>query len=120
MIDLSLDLITHDLVVADYDLQLVTEVDQIVQSVKMRLLTIFGEWFLDSREGIQYFSVVCTKNPDLSLIDSIMKATIVETEGVSELMMYTSVLDKPNRRLTITFQVNTTYGITTTISLGVP
>jgi hypothetical protein len=120
MIDVALDTVTHDLVVSNYDLQLVTEVDQIVQAVKMRLLTIFGEWFLDSREGIQYFTVVCTKNPDLSLIDSIMKATIVETDGVNELMSYVSVLDKPNRSLTITFQINTTYGISATLSLGVP
>jgi len=120
MIDLALDTVTHDLVVTNYDLQMVDGVDQIVQSVKMRLLTIFDEWFLDSSQGIQYFSVVCTKNPDLSLIDSIMKATIVETTGVNELLMYSSVLDKPNRQLTISFQVNTTYGISTTISLGVP
>lgn len=120
MIDLKLDTVTHDLVVTAYDLTFVDELDQIVQAIKMRLLTIFDEWFLDSRQGIRYFDIVCTKNPNLSLIDSIMKATIVDTAGVNELVSYTSELDKINRSLSITFQVNTIYGLAVTTTLGVP
>lgn len=119
MIDILLDPITHDLVVSSYDLALVSGVDQVRQSVKMRLLTIFSEWFLDVRIGIQYFDVVCTKNPNLSLIDSIMKATIVETQGILELVSYTSTLDRAHRTLTITFEANTIYGLIN-LTLGVP
>lgn len=119
MIDLKLDPTSHDLVINSYDLQLIDQVDQIVQAVKMRLLTIFGEWFLDAREGVRYFDIVCSKNPDVSLIDSIMKATIVETPGVRELMSYSSTLNSSARTLSVTFQVNTDYGATDNITLGV-
>lgn len=119
MTDLLLDLVEHDLVITNYDLTLVSGADQVRQAVKMRLLTIFSEWFLDTRVGIHYFDVVCTKNPDPSLIDSIMKATIIETPGIKELLSYTSELDKVHRSLTITFEANTIYG-SINLSLGVP
>jgi hypothetical protein len=119
MIDLFLDLVEHDLVVANYDLVLVADADQVRQATKMRLLTIFSEWFLDTRVGIRYFDVVCTKNPDLSLIDSIMKATIIETPGIRELLSYSSEIDRARRTLTISFEANTTYG-NINLSLGVP
>lgn len=119
MIDLFLDTIEHDLVIVNYDLVLVSGIDQIRQAVKMRLLTIFSEWFLDTRVGIQYFDVVCTKNPNLSLIDSIMKATIIETPGIQSILTYVSELDKGLRKLKITFEANTIYG-NINLSLGVP
>lgn len=119
MKDLLLDLVEHDLVITNYDLSLVSDAGQTRQAVKMRLLTIFSEWFLDTRVGIRYFDVVCTKNPDLSLIDSIMKATIVETPGILELLSYRSELDKTRRTLTVTFEANTIYG-SINLSLGVP
>lgn len=119
MKDLLLDPVTHDLVVTNYDLAMVSDADQVRQSVKMRLLTIFSEWFLDTRVGINYFEVVCTKNPNISLIDSIMKTTIIETVGVLELLSYKSELDRANRSLSITFEANTIYG-NINLSLGVP
>jgi hypothetical protein len=113
MIDIKLDDVTHDLQVIQYDLVLVSGVDQIRQAIKMRLLTIFSEWFLDTREGLRYFDLICTKNPNLALVDSIMKTVIVDTIGVNELMSYSSILDKALRKFSVTFQVNTIYGITT-------
>jgi hypothetical protein len=113
MIDLKLDDVTHDFQIVQYDLVLVTEVEQIRQAIKMRLLAILSEWFLDTRVGVPYFDVICAKNPNLSLVDSLLKSTIVETTGVNELMSYSSVMDRANRRLSVTFQVNTTYGIVT-------
>lgn len=110
-IDLALDKTTHDIYVANYDLQLVDKVDQIVQAVKMRLLMIFDEWFLDSREGVRYYDLVCVKNPDMALVDSLFRATIVETKGVNSLMEYSSEYSPSTRKLKITFQINTLYGV---------
>jgi hypothetical protein len=113
MIDIKLDDITHDLMVVQYDLVLVNKEEQVRQAIKMRLLAILSEWFLDTRVGLNYFEIICAKNPDLALIDSLFKATIVETTGVNELMSYTSILDRANRKLSVTFQVNTVFGIIT-------
>lgn len=113
MKDVMLDDVTHDFVVVNYDLALVSEIDQIKQSIKMRLLALFSEWFLDTRVGVRYFDVICTKNPDLSLVDSLLKTAILETVGVTELVSYISELDKSNRSLSVSFKVNTVYGETT-------
>lgn len=110
MKDLKLDVATHDLVVEDFDLGLVSEIDHVRQHIKTRLLFIYEEWFLDATQGVKYYDLVTVKNPNVPLIDSILKATIRETPDVNEILEYTSDFDASTRRFTVSFKVDTTYG----------
>lgn len=110
MKDLKLNLDTDDLAVENLDLQLTEDADQVHQNLFIRLNFFFGEWFLDNRLGIKYFDTVFTKNPDIILIDSLIKSTILSTKGVTDLLEYESEFNVALRKLTIAFKVLTEYG----------
>lgn len=110
MKDLLLSVETHDLVIEGFDLGFATEIDHVRQHIKTRLLFIYEEWFLDSVQGVKYYELITVKNPNLPLIDSLLKATIRETPDVNEILEYTSSFDRAARRLTVSFKVDTTYG----------
>jgi hypothetical protein len=114
MIDLLLDTTTHDLYYANYDLATVEGIDYVRQKLKIRLQFFYGEWFLDNTEGVKLFDNVFVKNPNLRLVASLFKTVILETRGVLSLIEYTQVFDKALRKLTITFRVNTRYGVLAT------
>lgn len=119
MKDLALDLDTHDLSLVNYDLGLVDGLDHVRQNLKIRLLFIFAEWFLDSTQGIRYYDLIAVKNPDMAIVDSIFKATILETLEVISLTEYTSDFDARARQFTMSFTAKTIYG-DVTLTIGAP
>lgn len=112
MIDEALDPETHDLAYSDYDCSVVSGIDQVVQNIKIRLLFIRGEFFADVRKGIPYFSDEFTKG-DRSIIDSFIKAEILETPEVRNMLSYTSSFDPNSRTYSISCEVDTIYGTAT-------
>jgi hypothetical protein len=88
----------------------VSDRDQVKQNIKIRLLMIQGEWFLNSQIGLPYFEKILVKNPDFSAIDVMIKATIVDTPEVTGITAYSSMFNKAARRLSISFQASTIYG----------
>lgn len=110
MIDEALDPTTHDMAYSGYDGSTVSSAAQVRQNLKIRLLLIRGEWFLDSRIGLPYFEEILVKNPDFSAIDVTIKATILETPEVEEILSYSSSFDRTSRKLSISFTALTVYG----------
>lgn len=110
MMDLKVSTTTHDLEVSAFDLQLIDQSEYLAQKLKIRLLFIYQEWFLDTALGVPYFEQIWVKTPDIPKIETILKATILETEGVTELLAFSTDLDRAARRLTVEFTVNTIYG----------
>jgi len=116
MSDILLDTTTHDIEIENYDFELVTGIDKVVQQIKIRLLFFKGEWFLDTLQGLPFYDDIFVKNPNIPNIDNIIKSEIVNTPNVKELLSYESDYDNTNRSLTITFEVDTLYGSTGTIT----
>lgn len=112
MIDLAVDKISHDLYIDADDLQLLDNMDQVEQSLKIRLLFFRNEWFLDTTSGLPYYTDILVKNPNIPNIDSIIKATIVDTPEVEELLEFRSEFNRSTRTYTVVFKVRTTYGET--------
>lgn len=110
MIDEALDPTTHDLVYTGYDGATVSERAQLAQHVKIRLLWIRGEWFLNTELGLPYFKEILVKNPDLSAIDIMLKATILETPGILSLISYSSEIIKTIRKLNVSFVAESEFG----------
>jgi len=102
--DIGIDTTTGDLKFVDGDLQLVVDP---VQAIRIRLLTILGEWFLDPTIGIPYFTNIFVKNPNLDLIRSIFTNEIINTPGVLEVTQMTLDYDVNTRSLTVNWAANT-------------
>lgn len=110
MLDIKLDKTTHDLDLSQSDLSLIDEIDYIEQKSKIELLFFFAEWFLDITKGIKYWEVVFVKNPNLSLIDSLFKAAILEIPGVDTLTAYDSTFNSLLKKFTLEYTVSTDLG----------
>lgn len=111
MKDLKLDELTHDLQVTDYDLTFVNGIELVAQQLKIRLWFFHAEWYLDTSVGIRFFEDVLVKNPDLGSIENLLKETILSTPNVNSILEFTLNYDNSLRKLTVTFSVDTTYGI---------
>lgn len=119
MIDLKLVAIQsdpnfHDLDLANYDLQLVTGIDQVRQKLENRLQFFYGEWFLDNTQGVKLYETVFVKNPNLSLIATMFKTAILDTQDVNSILEYNQTYDPSLRKLSVDFKVDTIYGIVET------
>lgn len=108
--DLALDLNTHDLLIENGELLVVDAADQLEQTLKIRLQFFDSEWFLNVNNGLPFYSDILVKNPNIPNIDAIIKAEILDTDGVEELLSWDSVFDNAARTYTIAFKVRTTYG----------
>lgn len=105
--DILLDPDTHDLDIVDGDLLLGADV---AQAVKIRLLAVRGEWFLDRTAGIPYYEQVLVKNPNLSHVDALFRQTIVETPGINQLLSFETDFDANTRTYTVTWSADTDEG----------
>lgn len=99
----------NDIDITNNDLTLVTGRDEIAQVLRQRLRVFLGEWFLDSREGVDYYGEVLKKAPDVGRVDTLFKNEILSSPGVIELIQYNS--DIVGRKLTVTFTARTEDGI---------
>ncbi len=108
--DIALDKDTHDLLIEGNELLLVNDVDQIEQNLKIRLKFFSGEWFLDITQGLPFYDTILVKNPNVPNIDNIIKAEIIDTPGVTELLSYDSSYDASLREYVVDFKVRTIFG----------
>lgn len=61
-LDIALDAVSNDLILEHGDLKLVADNDVIAQSTRFALCTFLGEWFLDLREGTDYYGRILGKS----------------------------------------------------------
>jgi len=108
--DLKLDVLTHDLTVEKYDLNLVDDLAATAQRIKIRLKFFLKEWFLERSVGVPYYESVLEKAPDLPYVENILKTTILETPRVLTLTSFSLDYDNFTRRLIINFGVLTEDG----------
>lgn len=94
-----------DLEFTNNALTFVEGADEVVQRLRQRLRTFFGEWFLDTSLGIPYFQEILKKKPQQGVVDAILKKEIVNTPGVIKLLEYAYVVDSSARTSTLAFKV---------------
>lgn len=120
MADVSLDLNKaspnfKDLLILDNDLVLTKDANplgtnNILQDIVQNLSFFFGEWFLNTTQGLPWFQQILVKNPDQSKIDALLVNTILGTKGVTQLLAYTFTPNFQGRVLGVTFSAMTTSG----------
>lgn len=100
--DIKLD-VDGDLDISTGDLQLISGVDFIVQSLKIRLQFFQGEWFLDTRLGMPYFQEILVKSTTSKAIAAIYEEAILESPGVLEVHDLLVEFDGATREARISF-----------------
>jgi hypothetical protein len=91
------------------------EQEAVAQNVRTRLQLLKGEWFLDVDAGVPYLQEIMVKPANLPLSESLIKQTIIETDGIDELRSFDVVFNRNTRRLNVSATVTTIYGSTDNI-----
>ena len=110
---------THDIVFEDGVLQTVSDEDYIKQKVKTLLLSIEGDFFLNTNIGLPYFDVFFVKNPDLDVIkqavsDEVLNNDVLIKLGVTNLQFRRVNIDERKRKLSVDILIyteNSSYGV---------
>lgn len=79
----------------------------IAQNIKTRLQSFLGDCFFDVNAGVDWFNLLGAK--DLTALKLSIASTILNTEGVVELVQLFFDLNPANRDLSISYAVNTIY-----------
>ena len=102
----ALDPITWDLQLVDGRLRRTADnVELLVQKARIRLQFILGEWFLDLRQGLPWFSEILIKDPSLTRIRVIFRETLITMPGVVAVPVLDLTLDSPVRGLTVDWRM---------------
>ena len=99
-----------DLDTENGDIAFVTGADAVAQHCSIRLKTFLGEYWLNLNVGIDYFGKILVKNPNMNVVQSIFRKTILTTPGVISLLSFSMDLDRASRAMTIEFRANSTEG----------
>lgn len=98
--DLKLDS-SGDLDITNGEMTLVEGAAAVAQDCRSRLLFFLGEWFLDTRLGVNWFGLALIKNPNQMAVHSMIRAVVLGTPGVKEISAFSASLDSANRVLTV-------------------
>lgn len=96
-----------------------TESEAISQSVKTRLLSLHSDWFLNRDHGVKWFDYL-KKNPNLVNIESELKKTVLNTDGVTEITGFSIALDPDTRKITVSVDYIDIYGNSMGVSTDAP
>ena len=91
---------------------LVNSPEAVAQAVKTRLLLEQGEWFLDTQEGTPYQTRILGKD-GWREADWAIRERILATQGVTEIVDYSSRLNPGTRTLTVQVTLKTLHGSAT-------
>lgn len=83
------------------DLAVVREAKAVGEHIRQRLMTFAGEWFLDTAAGMPWLDRIFAQAYDPALAEAIVKAEILNTEGVKEITSFSVSFDPDVRRLNI-------------------
>ncbi|WP_303690932.1 hypothetical protein [Megamonas hypermegale] len=111
--DIALNIASNDLVIKNNDLILIDNAERVAQQVLITLRFWFGEWFLDTREGVPYLEYVLVKNPNMSHIRQILTEKIQSVEGVKSIVSLDFDFRRVTRELYVDFEIDTDYGLIT-------
>lgn len=101
-IGLAVDPVTNDIFLrADGNLAMVNDAEAVGQHARQRLQTYEGEWFLDTVAGVPWLDGILGSSYDPALAESVVKAELLDTEGVTEITSFSVRFTRQSRGLII-------------------
>ena len=95
----------HDLKIDQGDIALCPDDNSCLsQTISIKLKTIKGEWFLDTTQGIPYFTHIFGQHRSASYIRELIVPKILSINGIKKVNNF-SVSMESNRKLLISFDV---------------
>lgn len=113
MYDLAENIATGDLILQDNDLMIIDNAERVAQQILITLRFWYGEWFLDTTQGVPYLEYILVKNPNINHVRQILTEAILSVEGVQTIDEMTLDFDQRNRRLYVEYTATTDYGLLT-------
>jgi len=88
----------------------VNNANGVAQLILTRLKLFQGEWFLDFTQGTPWEQeIVAVKVPQV-VRDTALQTVITQTQGVNNLLSYSSLVDPNTRNMRVAAIVNTIFG----------
>nr|DAV94409.1 MAG TPA: Protein of unknown function (DUF2634) [Caudoviricetes sp.] len=109
--DLMMNISSGDLSIEDGQVRMVDGAERIAQQILISLRFWLGEWFLDTSQGVPYLEYILVKNPNERHIQQILTEEILAVAGVQSVTDMTLDFDRPNRRLIVSYEAATKYGL---------
>lgn len=82
---------------------------EVAQRIRTRLFLMQGEWFLDRFDGTPYSTQILGAHTK-PFYDLAIQERVLRTEGVVEIIDYSSNLNGGTRKLTVSMRVKTVFG----------
>lgn len=98
---IAVDPTTNDIFTAAGSLAVVHDAEAVGQHARQRLLTYFGEWFLDTTAGVPWITEIFAKQYDPALAEAIVKGVLLDTDGVVSIDTFSVRFDKTTRGVLI-------------------
>lgn len=90
---------------------LINSPDAVAQAVLTRLRLVTGEWFLDVTDGTPYATKILGTGTQWTY-DLAIRERMLGTQGVTEIVKYSSTRDPNTRKLSVQATLNTLFGQT--------
>ena len=94
-----------DVTVNKNRIEMVEDSDLIIQKIRQILLTNYGEWWLDKKEGLDQRSIF-VKNPNYQLIKDEIRQAVNQIDSSLAVDNIEFVEDSENRHLIINMNIN--------------
>ena len=118
MSELKLDPLTNDIALEQGVVVLTTGSEASAQRIRSRLLTVRGEWFLDTNFGLDYHGVIWVKGLPAAVVDAHIQREILRgADKGSRITSYVRNFDSATRHLSVSAQVESPDGVTITVSI---
>jgi hypothetical protein len=124
--DLALNRLDHDLMwhvipsaalvqplsgpIQKYEIWPIDSADKVAQQIKINLLTLLGEWFLDNTWGVPYLEEILVKNPHMASVETILRNHISSVPSVNRIISFGLGWDRKARTLAVEFACDTDLG----------
>jgi hypothetical protein len=117
-----MDLSTNDLLITSGDLSIVTGSDAIAQDLQQTLQVWFGEWFLDTTQGIPFKQQILVKNPVIDLVQADIINAALNVPGVTGVTGLELDYNVNNRTLSMSLSATDSNGqtIEAQVSVSLP
>jgi len=109
----------NELIIDNGEFVLVQDGAQVVQNVRQRMLSYMDDFFLDRTHGLPYFQTIFKKPVNLNLTESLLKAQVIETEGVEQLRSFQLQFDKVSRKLLVSVTFKTEFDTVEGVTINV-